>query len=303
MTTRPHSTAGWATCRRYAGSDTAAPLEALALPATNWEGLPVRLLPLPGDMEVEDFLCPQPSLAIARQGRGRRRYTVGTRVRELYSSPMMFELYEAGFFIDHAVWQGVQGEVVSIQLPAPMVNRLLQSEGAGLTVPTRHELFDQRVADLGLALWEEAHAGAPSGPLYAQGLTLALLGLLTERHGVQPGGGAGRTASRLTPAHRERIRAHIAAHLSMPLTVDALAEQVGLSPHHFARAFKATFGVSPHAYVTERRLDAAMRQLRAASEDSIAEVASGVGFSSQSHFTEVFRRRIGTTPARWRAGR
>jgi len=74
-----------------------------------------------------------------------------------------------------------------------------------------------------------------------------------------------------------------------------------MSPNHFSRVFNATFGQSPHAYVVEQRLEVACGALRQEADRSIAYIASGLGLSSQSHFTEVFRRRIGTTSAWWRS--
>jgi AraC-like DNA-binding protein len=55
-----------------------------------------------------------------------------------------------------------------------------------------------------------------------------------------------------------------------------------------------------HVYVVERRIDEACRRLRSHRHESIADVALSLGFSSQSHFTEAFRRRTGSTPRAWR---
>ncbi|MCY1553962.1 Exoenzyme S synthesis regulatory protein ExsA [compost metagenome] len=73
-----------------------------------------------------------------------------------------------------------------------------------------------------------------------------------------------------------------------------------MSPYLFAKMFKATFGRPPHAFILEQRIEAATRVLRTQRDRPLAEIANAFGFSSQAHFTEAFRRRTGTTPARWR---
>jgi AraC family transcriptional regulator len=86
------------------------------------------------------------------------------------------------------------------------------------------------------------------------------------------------------------------AHLADVITLDGLAGAVSLSPYHFARLFRATTGMTPHAFVTEHRLMVARdRLLRGGS--SVAEVAFSVGFLNVSHFRRLFRRRYGLTPA------
>ncbi len=296
-----HVPAPWATYDAASGRDAVSPMATLAQTQPDWLGLPMMSCSLPGDAVVTQHTIGQPVLAVARSGRGRRRYQCGLRTRELYSSPGMFELYGEGFCIDHAHWHGVAGEVVGIQFPAPMVNRLLQAERGRFEISTAHELFDARVTDVMLTLWDEARAGGPHGTLYAQGLTLALLGLLMAQYGAgrRP---ESRPQIKLSHGERARVREHIEAQLATPLSVEALAEVVHMSPAAFARAFKHSFEVSPYAYVTQRRIDAASRLLRADRQRPLADIAVALGFSSQSHFTEAFRRHMGVTPGRWRSG-
>jgi AraC-like DNA-binding protein len=72
-----------------------------------------------------------------------------------------------------------------------------------------------------------------------------------------------------------------------------------MSPFHFSRLFKLATGESPHAYLTRRRVERA-KELLADSSLPLVHVASAVGFQTQGHFTEVFRRHTGTTPRRFR---
>jgi AraC family transcriptional regulator len=75
----------------------------------------------------------------------------------------------------------------------------------------------------------------------------------------------------------------------------ALAGVVGFSPFHFARLFRATTGMAPHACVTERRMMVAKDRLLR-TDSTVVDVAFNVGFGNVSHFRRVFRRQFGTTP-------
>lgn len=293
-------TSEWGRCSGASGTDGHRLLQPVMPAHERWSGLPMMIQILPGSAVATDMQVHHSCLAVARSGRGNRRYASGRHVRDLYSSPAMFELYAGGYCVDRADWQGVAGEVIGIQFPTPQVNRLLHAQGTGFQLPTIHELFDARVTDLVQLLWDEAREGGPRGKLYADGLSLALLGLLIEEHGASARVDT-RSPTRLAPAQSARIRDYIDQHLAADLSVEQLAALLGLSAAHFSRAFKATFGASPHAYVTERRLGVACRLLQEDKSTSIADIAAGLGFSSQSHFTDAFRRKLGVTPGRWRA--
>ncbi|GJD48447.1 HTH-type transcriptional activator RhaR [Methylobacterium crusticola] len=103
----------------------------------------------------------------------------------------------------------------------------------------------------------------------------------------------------LAPAVRRRIAALIEARLAEALTLEMLADEAGLSTFHFAKMFKASFGLAPHRYVTERRI-ARAKDLLLERRASLAAIALSCGFASQSHFTRRFAQATGLTPAAWR---
>jgi AraC family transcriptional regulator len=74
-----------------------------------------------------------------------------------------------------------------------------------------------------------------------------------------------------------------------------------MSPSHFARVFKASFGVTPYRFVMHERIEGAKHML-AGSDLSATEVAMAFGFSSQSHFVKVFRQFTGVTPKQYKVG-
>jgi AraC family transcriptional regulator len=78
-----------------------------------------------------------------------------------------------------------------------------------------------------------------------------------------------------------------------------LAAAVGVNPTHLARVFRARYGFSVGEYGRRVRLEWAAAQI-ARDDRPIAEIATQAGFADQSHFTRLFRRHVGTTPARFR---
>jgi AraC family transcriptional regulator len=79
-----------------------------------------------------------------------------------------------------------------------------------------------------------------------------------------------------------------------------LATTVGVHPVHLSRAFRAAYGCTPGEYLRRLRIEHAQRLL-AESRMPLAQVACAVGYYDQSHFTAVFRRLTGSTPAQYRA--
>jgi transcriptional regulator GlxA family with amidase domain len=88
-------------------------------------------------------------------------------------------------------------------------------------------------------------------------------------------------------------------HLQADLSLETLAKRVCLSPRHFARRFKKTFGGTPAAFVDNLRLDEARRRLSERTQ-TIDTVAASVGFHSDDSFRRAFQRRFGVNPSVYR---
>jgi transcriptional regulator GlxA family with amidase domain len=97
----------------------------------------------------------------------------------------------------------------------------------------------------------------------------------------------------------KRAVAYIEAHLGEAITLHDLAASAGLTRMHFAAQFRAATGFRPHEYLLRRRIEHA-QHLLLTSPASLADIALLVGFQTQPHFTNVFRRFAGQPPCRWR---
>jgi AraC-like DNA-binding protein len=106
------------------------------------------------------------------------------------------------------------------------------------------------------------------------------------------------------PAHpaRHLLRAKdlVDARYREPLDVYALARAAKLSPAHFSREFRKVFGVAPHQYLLQRRLERAAALLRS-TDHSVADICFTVGLRSVGSFTTSFGRMLGMTPTAYRA--
>ncbi|MGE0804138.1 MAG: helix-turn-helix domain-containing protein [Burkholderiaceae bacterium] len=98
------------------------------------------------------------------------------------------------------------------------------------------------------------------------------------------------------------VREFIAENLDSKICLDTLADQVGISRFHFARAFKTSFGMPPYKYVLNERVRRAAAALHH-SQASITDIALDVGFSCSSEMSRCFRQLMGCSPRDYRASR
>ncbi|CAJ0789531.1 HTH-type transcriptional activator RhaR [Ralstonia condita] len=103
----------------------------------------------------------------------------------------------------------------------------------------------------------------------------------------------------LAPHVCRRIAAQIEAELHLPLALGQLAAEANLSEFHFARMFRASFGVAPYEWVMQRRVARAQDLLRTTALP-LATVAERCGFASGSHFARRFAMQLGASPSRYR---
>lgn len=163
-------------------------------------------------------------------------------------------------------------------------------EEIGFEDPLLAQLIREMLAQAGEAS-VDAHA-------YLDALFDAALAQLAHKHStLGPPVRIARHA--LAPTRLRRVLDHVEAHLGEPIRLDDLAGAAGFSRFHFSRAFHRAMGLSPLAYVAERRIDVAKRLLKT-SDLPLSEIGRRVGLGGASGFSAVFRRTVGQTPSDFR---
>lgn len=116
---------------------------------------------------------------------------------------------------------------------------------------------------------------------------------------TSPAADQGIVVGGLAPWQAKRTKAYIAERISHSISLPELASVAKLSTSYFSAAFKATFGMPPHAYIVHQRV-AFAKHLMTSSEAPLCEIALDCGLSDQAHLSRVFRKVTGMTPSAWR---
>jgi AraC family transcriptional regulator len=152
-------------------------------------------------------------------------------------------------------------------------------------------------------LWETAQklkreAEAPTATLYAEALEAVLAHELMRMNEGSPQT-SGLSKGGLAAWQEKRVAAYIEEHLSKDIPLLELAQIAGLSPFHFSRAFKETFGVPPHRYHLIARIEHA-KSLLASHGMSVTEAGLKAGFRETSSFSAAFRKIAHQSPSQYR---
>jgi AraC family transcriptional regulator len=158
--------------------------------------------------------------------------------------------------------------------------------------------FDPVIAHLACALMPALSGVTEASGLFVDHVHLALLAHLLEKYADLAARGRARPES-LSPFQRRRVIELLDAKLSSDITLAELAREFDLSMAHFARAFKNSVGVSPHAWLTGRRIERAKRLLSDTSM-TLTEIALECGFSHRISLARAFVRMAGVRPSEWR---
>jgi AraC family transcriptional regulator len=177
---------------------------------------------------------------------------------------------------------------------------LASSDGAYGEVELRasRKFADRRLSAMVAAVHAEMVAGFPSGRLFLDSVEQAMAVTLVNGHAVRHRpvqlyrGGLGSARLRM-------IRELVHAKMEDDLSLDEMAESVGLSTAHFARMFRKSTGETPHQFVLRQRLERARAMLRAP-DARVLDVAVACGFKTQQHFAQVFRDILGVSPTEFR---
>ena len=196
-------------------------------------------------------------------------------------------------------WVGLMN-VSHLQLGISDAALMACSDGAYGEVELRasRKFAEPRLSAMVAAVHAEMVAGFPSGRLFLdsveQAMAVALVGGHAVRHRPVQFSRGGLGSARL-----RRIKELVDAKMEDDLSLDEMAESVGLSTAHFARMFRKSTGETPHQFVLRQRLERAKGMLRAP-DARVLDVAIACGFKTQQHFAQVFRDVWGFSPTEYR---
>jgi AraC family transcriptional regulator len=205
-----------------------------------------------------------------------------------------------------AAWVCPADDVVSVHLNSnfryvrmsvdPLYFDRVVTADSGSPVELRRTfgIVEPQIAHIAGALVAESDAGNPGGLAFVEALATGLSHQMALHAGVRKPITPQLRGGLSTVAKRRAIEL-MDAKLDSNLSVELLASEVDLSPAHFARAFRETFGLPPHRYLLHLRLERA-RHMLDAENAVLSDVAQRVGFADQAHFTRFFKREYGVTP-------
>lgn len=180
-----------------------------------------------------------------------------------------------------------------LYLSQPGVETVARSLGIGSTPYFTANLFrDEDLIRSFLALHQALDEGRDA--LEERELLVHSFGRLFRRHG------SGGERIQIAPRDAQlasAVQGLMSERYADELTLDEMGAAVGLTPFQLIGLFKRATGLTPHAYLTQARLKAAFRELRAGTP--IAEAALAAGFCDQSALNKHFKRCYGITPLQW----
>jgi AraC family transcriptional regulator len=237
-------------------------------------GVRYRTLDFPADFATSTHAHEEAYFCLVIDGCSSQRSGSSERVRERGRT----YFYPAGEMQSERFGRS-GGRLFSIEIGASAVARL----GEAGRLPAASAELAGPAALAVRRLYLESHGG---DPLCVEDLTMQLVAAQVREQC---------DAVRWAPV----VRDYLHAHCTEKLTLQRIALAAGVHPVHLCRAFPQRFGMTLGDYLRALRVDCAARQL-AVTDRPIADIALGVGFSSQSHLTREMRRVLGTTPASYR---
>jgi AraC family transcriptional regulator len=196
-------------------------------------------------------------------------------------------------------WVGLMN-VPHLQLGISDAALMASSDGAYGEVELRpsRKFANPRLSALVAAAHAEMVAGFPGGRLFLDSVEQAMAVALVNGHAVRHRpvqiyrGGLG-------SARLRRIKELVHVKMEDDLSLDEMAQSVGLSTAHFARMFRKSTGETPHQFVLRQRIERAKAMLRAP-DARVLDVAVACGFKTQQHFAQVFRDVCKVSPTEYR---
>lgn len=253
----------------------------------------------PGELSLP--ACPNPVICWTLGESYRLFQEINSHSHQKLSHRGQFSLVPAGL---PSYWQWVQvAHILTVQIDSAFLADVATDLGQYCPHPIEFcltfEASDEHLTHLVMLLRLELQGNGLGTQLYIDSLMQALVICLLKRYSVfsdtcwHPIGKLSRTVL-------QQLVDFIEANLAEDLTLQQLSRIAGLSSHYFATSFKNATGMTPHQYVIQRRVQVAKRLLMCDRTLTIAQIATTVGFSDQSHLCRHLRRQLKVTPKQLR---
>lgn len=275
-----------------------APYHAVTRRGLEWHGMGAETVRASANHRI-DYRFQSPLHLLAAYEQGERRdgecYVEGASRSKLRDVAKKLTFVPAGR--EYHEWHDsyTPVSVTFLYFDAAVVQTESGRQLVDLPLPPRLFFEDATIWSTTAKLRHVIDASVHANRLYVDALGVVLLHELVQlerrslRAGLQVKGGLAAWQQRI-------VSDYIEERLSEQIPLATLAQLARLSPFHFCRAFKRSFGVSPHRYHTSRRVERA-KILLAERKHSVTEVGLTVGFSETSSFTAMFRKFTGQTPS------
>jgi AraC family transcriptional regulator len=262
-----------------------------------WDGLQVEYGRLDAVGEF-DFAMPRQAISVAFEPHEQVVWSVDGQSQCTSLPAGSVFLYGEREFVWHR--RAKPSEYVNLALDPTLLQQIAIEHGLSPATAVEHRVIfqDPTILHLAQLLKAEVLSGGLAGNLYVESLRNLLAVHLLRNH-TQEFVPPKVEVAALEGWRLKQLKDYIEDHLSDELAIATLAALIPMSQFHFARAFKAAIGESPHRYITQRRIERA-KILLSGMRLSAAEIAYQVGFSNQSHFTAQFRKTVGMTPRQFR---
>lgn len=267
---------------------------------SSWRGPLLERKTIPTRAECGAQATGMPVVIAAKHSPGRRWYRCNGHSQEIPMVAPGVDLLGARYERDAGRWECEPGgETITFNLSPAVLERYLHDDAYRFDLATRYAVKDDQLVNSLFNLATELEQSLPNGLLFAEGLSLSIIGWLDTHHRERPERALSRIRT-FSEKQKSRIQEYIDSHLDADLSIETLAAQVGINPALFSSLFRATFGSPPHRFVLKTRIANAAILLRARPQRPIADIAFATGFANQGHFSNTFKCFMKQTPLRWR---
>ncbi len=255
------------------------------------------------DLGLTEPIASDDAYLLVVQFRNLQNHELWERGTQVYSGPVTFgQACAMDLRRCPTAYYGDPFISVQFYLPLSVLGEISGELGAAnvrsLKWPDWRYYYDPVILSIAQCLLRQIDQSYPGDQLLVDHALLALRAHVALRYGSSE---THRVRQRrgLTAFQQRRVMELMRSRVYDGVSLSELAKECGLSESSVVRGFTVNNGMSPQQWLTKTRIEFAMNLMRTTSK-SLSDVAIASGFGSQSHFTRMFGKSVGMTPAMWR---